>query len=85
MTKGGKYYPPEYRKKEKPIYQIDPLTNKVIARFNSSVETAKKLNLKHYGEISMCLHKKYGRKTYGGFKWVFVSEWEKQYDIQTNE
>lgn len=77
MTKGGKYYPVEYRKKTKPIYQIDKATNEIVARFDSSIDAAKKLNLKHYEEISMCLHHKFGRKSYGGFKWVFVSEYEK--------
>lgn len=76
MTRGGKYYPAEYRPKNKPIYQLDINTNEIIAQFDSSVEAGKKLG-KRYVDISWVLHHKFGRITAYGYKWVFVSEYKK--------
>ena len=76
MTKGGKYYPAEYRPKNKPIYQVDMKTNEIIAKFVSSVEAGKILNV-NYTNISSCLHKR--EVSAYGYKWLFVNEYEELY------
>ncbi|MBV6514316.1 MAG: hypothetical protein FMNOHCHN_03932 [Ignavibacteriaceae bacterium] len=50
------------------VNQIDPKTKKIIKTWNSVSEASKGTGA-HTSVISGCLHKKYGRKTAGGFYW----------------
>lgn len=52
----------------KPVSQIDPITNKVIATYQSAREAEKQTGVS-YKRISMCCHGK--TQTAGGFKWKF--------------
>lgn len=50
------------------VNQIDPKTKKIIKTWNSISEASKEMGT-HISVISECIHKKYGRKTAGGFCW----------------
>lgn len=55
--------------KWKAVLQIDPLTNKVVNKYNSIKEAAEKMQQKSHANISSCC--KGNRKTVAGFVWKF--------------
>ena len=58
----------------KKVYQIDINTGKIINVYNSIKEAAEELKLDR-GSISKCCNGK--RKSVGGFKWMFVKDYNK--------
>lgn len=58
-----------YRNIKKPVYQIDPVTNCVIAEYASAREAAMKFSESTFSSISLCCNGKY--KTAFGFKWKY--------------
>jgi hypothetical protein len=55
----------------KPVYQIDKVTNEIIAKFCSISEAVRKTGCCHISEV--CEGK---RKTSGGFIWRYVNDYE---------
>lgn len=58
----------------KKVYQIDINTGEIINMYNSIKEAAEELKLDR-GSISKCCNSK--RKSVGGFKWMFVEDYNK--------
>lgn len=56
-------------KLSKKVYQIEKMTNKKIATFNSTIEVSQKLGF-HQGNISECCNGK--RKFANNFKWEYA-------------
>ena len=59
-------------KRSKVVYQYDLMGN-FIKSYKNAVEAAKCNNLQS-GHIIQCCHHQYGRKTTGGYVWMFESE-----------
>ena len=76
----GKHHSEETKEKmseshSKPIVQIDASTNKIINVWGSSAD-AEREGYNH-GNISLCCKGK--RKTHGGFRWMYLSEYMDKY------
>ena len=67
-------YKNQYKRiRERPIYQIDIKTNKIINIFTSSTEAGKALHKKNFSNItSVC---KGRRSSAFGYKWVYVDQY----------
>jgi hypothetical protein len=67
-------YKNQYKRiRERPIYQIDIKTNKIINIFTSSTEAGKALHKKNFSNItSVCRGR---RSSAFGYKWVYVDQY----------
>ena len=67
---------PELRKS---VVQLDIITNEIVNIFNSIMEAAKQTGF-NLSAISSCCNNKYsrpGNNIYKGYKWMFLSDYEK--------
>lgn len=58
-----------YKNNKKAVYQIDPVTEEIIAEYSSTKEAAMQFSKSTYSSISLCCNGKY--KTAFGFKWKY--------------
>lgn len=58
-----------YKNNKKAVYQIDPITEEIIAEYSSTKEAAMQFSKSTYSSISLCCNGKY--KTAFGFKWKY--------------
>ena len=65
---------PDSSKRSKPVVQIDPDTNKVVKVWGSAREAEKQGGF-NQSNISSCCKGKL--KTHKGFRWIFLSDYEK--------
>jgi hypothetical protein len=54
----------------KPIYQLDPVFNKILKEWHSAADAANELHL-NKGNLTQCLKKQRYYKTVGGFAWEY--------------
>lgn len=64
----------ESNPKNKSVVQIDPNTNEVVNTYYGTREAERQTGFKHCN-ISQCCNGK--RKTVGGYKWMFLEDYEK--------
>ena len=69
----------ENNPKSKPIVQINPNTNEVLNTYSGISEASRQTGFKH-SNISACCNNKFnrpGNNIYKGYKWMFLSDYEK--------
>ena len=67
---------------KRPVLQIDPLTNQIIAEYPSISEAGKAIGVKNPCNIGGVCRNSYGRKSIGGYLWRY-KESEVMPDVRT--
>lgn len=66
------FYEKRALRQNKPVLQIDPLTRKVVKKWDSCIQAEKAgFNCHHIGQ---CANHRVGRRTHKGFCWEWVSD-----------
>ena len=71
----GKQLSEEHKRKiSKPVVQIDSTSNEIVRVWESGIEAERQCGFNN-SSISSCCNGK--RKTYKGYKWMFLSDYKK--------
>lgn len=64
----------ESGRKKRPVLQINPTTNNIIAEYPSISDAGRAIGIKTSSNIGGCCRGEYGRQTIKGYKWKFKNE-----------